>query len=85
MRLTRARGTDGYDAETGADLRRTVEEFGVGVITVSRGRYQPEAEGALLRFLDQWLALEELERSPRFTVFAVRPYGGSPPTAPGRS
>jgi len=71
MRLTRARGTDGYDADTGADLQRTLGEFGVGVITVSRLHYAPEAEEALLRFLETWLLLDELERNRRFVVFGV--------------
>ncbi len=71
MRLTEARGTGRYDAATGTDLQRVIGEFGVGVITVSRSHYAPEAETALLEFLEQWLPLEELERSPRFAVFAV--------------
>lgn len=72
MRLTDPGGTAGYDARTGADLQRVVEEFGVGVITVSRGHYQPEAEQALLQFLEQWLNLEELERNQRFVVYRVQ-------------
>jgi hypothetical protein len=81
MRLTRARGTGGYDTATGADLRSTMEAFGVGVITVSRTRYQPEEERALLRFLERWLALEVLEQDRRFIVYGVA--AGAPVAAAG--
>jgi len=71
MRLTRARGTDGYDETTGADLRQVVSDFGLGVVTVNRRYYRPDDEAVLLAFLRQWLSLQELERSERFIVYAV--------------
>ena len=82
IRLTRARGTDGYNTETGADLRNTMADFGVGVITVSRTHYRPEAEEALVRFLEHWLTLEELERNKRFIVFSVTARTAAPAGRP---
>jgi hypothetical protein len=73
MRLTRARGTDGYDGTAGADLRQVAADFELGVVTVSRARYHPAEEAALLAFLREWLPLTELERSERFIVFSIAP------------
>lgn len=78
MRLTRSSGTDGYDKTTGADLLQALHDAGVGVITVSRRHYRPEAEAALIDFLGAWLPLETLERSDRFIVFGLPPGGTVP-------
>jgi len=71
IRLTRNTGTDGYDDTTGIDLRQVLHDFDVGVVTVSRRHYRPDAEAALLGFLESWLPLEPLERSERFIVYGL--------------